>query len=204
MRCSLNSDTTTTSACWPLGLGLPSHLIVRSLTPFSAPNHSIADLLTFPLLISIARGTLTQFTLTACHLGPINLAPGMYGSSHCVVVCRSVASWPFSTKNLIMFVLSFARQTRKSFNAAPASFSTFLMPYVITYLAASVVSTFSTALLPTRLTSITSWPWGSLFGFSTLVIHESDVLDSVPLWLAAIDAHDCVGGGSVKKTFSCA
>ena len=113
-----------------------------------------------------------------------------------------------------MFVLSFACQTPKSFNAAPASLSTFLIPCVITYLAALVVSTFSTALLPTRPRSITSWLWGSLFGFSTLVIRESDVPDSVPLRLAAIpsaggvlrevdrariplaegiDAHDCVG-----------
>ena len=64
---------------------------------------------------------------------------------------------------------------------------------MITYLAALVVSTFSTALLLTRLTSITSWLWGSLFGFSTLVIRELEVLDSVPLWLAVIDAYDCVG-----------
>ncbi|PVH92700.1 hypothetical protein DM02DRAFT_619765 [Periconia macrospinosa] len=39
----------TTEACCPLGLGCPSHRIVHTSTPFSVPNRSIADLLTFPL-----------------------------------------------------------------------------------------------------------------------------------------------------------
>ena len=72
----------TTNMCWPLGLGLPSHLIIYTSTPFSIPNRSIANLLTFLLLISITKATLTQSALTVYHLGPISLTLGIYSSSH--------------------------------------------------------------------------------------------------------------------------
>ena len=42
----------------------------------------MADLLTFPLLMSITKGTLTQFALTVYHLGPTSLALGICGLSY--------------------------------------------------------------------------------------------------------------------------
>ena len=42
----------------------------------------MADLLTFPLSMFIAKGTLTQSALTAYYLGPISLALGIYGLSY--------------------------------------------------------------------------------------------------------------------------
>lgn len=48
----------------------------------SYPKRSMVDLLTFPLSLSISRGTSTQSALTAYHLGPMSLALGMRGSSN--------------------------------------------------------------------------------------------------------------------------
>jgi len=54
---SLVATLITSDACYPLGLGCPSHLIVHTSTPFSVPNRSTADLLIFPVSVSIASDT---------------------------------------------------------------------------------------------------------------------------------------------------
>ncbi|KAF2006545.1 hypothetical protein P154DRAFT_219351 [Amniculicola lignicola CBS 123094] len=114
----------TTEACCPLGLGFPSHRIVHTSTPFSVPNRSMADLLTFPLSASIASVTSIKSTLTGYHLGPTSLAPGICGSSQSAVVCRNAASLSLSTENLITLALSCVLHTRKPLTVAPASRST--------------------------------------------------------------------------------
>ncbi|PVH91599.1 hypothetical protein DM02DRAFT_663815 [Periconia macrospinosa] len=101
----------TTNACCLLGLGRPSHLIVHTSTPFSVPKCSMADWFTFPVSGSIASGTSIQSAFTACHLGPISLAPGSCSSSHSLVVCRNAASLSLSTANLITLALLFVRHT---------------------------------------------------------------------------------------------
>ncbi|KAF2187186.1 hypothetical protein K469DRAFT_705747 [Zopfia rhizophila CBS 207.26] len=54
--------------------------------------------------MSIAKCASIQSALTACHLGPISLAPGMCG--YWAAVCRNAASLSFSTENLVTFVAS--------------------------------------------------------------------------------------------------
>jgi hypothetical protein len=111
----------TTDACCLLGLGRPSQRIVHTSTPFSVSKRSIADLLTFPLSVSIASGTSIQSALTACHLGPTSLAPGICSSNYSAVVYQNITSLFFSTENLITLALLFVRHTRKSLISTSAS-----------------------------------------------------------------------------------
>ena len=169
----------------------------------------MANLLTFLLSLSIARGTSTQSALTAYHLVLMSLALGMCASSHRLVVCRNAASLFLSTKNLITLVLSFAHQTRKSFSISPASLSTSLVPYVMVCFATSVVATFSAAPPSTRLISITSWRLWSLSGFPPLIVRKRVVPDPAAPPLAAIAAHNYINGdfvnrGDTERISSCA
>lgn len=104
-----NNRCMLTSGPWP---SKPSHRAY--LHSVFRPKRSIADLLIFPLSMSIARETSTQSALTVYHLGPTSLAPGICGSSHSAVVCRNAASLSFSTENLITLEELFPRHTRKS------------------------------------------------------------------------------------------
>jgi hypothetical protein len=83
---SFVATLTTTDACCPLGLGRSSYHIVHTFTSFSVSKRSIADLLTFPLSMSIARKTSIQSALTAYYLSPTSLAPEMCSFSHSAVV----------------------------------------------------------------------------------------------------------------------
>ena len=153
---SFVATLTITNTCWLRGLSYLSHLIIYTSTLFSILKRSIANLLTFPLLISITRGTLTQSALTIYHLGPTSLVLGMCGLSYQAVICLNIASLSFSTKNLIMLALLLIRYMWKSLSIAPISLLTSFMPYAIVCFTTLVVATFSIAFKPTQLISITS------------------------------------------------
>ena len=71
-----------TNTYWPRGFSYLSYLIIHTSTPFSIPKRFIADLLTFLLLMSIAKGTLTQSILIIYYLGLTSLVLGIYSLSH--------------------------------------------------------------------------------------------------------------------------
>jgi hypothetical protein len=72
------------------------------------------------------------------------------------------------------------------------------MPYIMVYFTTSVIITFSTASLPTWLTSIISCQLGSL-EFLALVVYNKVIFSSTILLLAATDAHNGAEG-----VFGCA
>ena len=157
---SISSFITTliiTNIYQPRGLSYLSYLIIYTSILFSSPKRSIANLLTFLLLISITRGTSTQSALTTYHLGLISLALRIYNLSYQVVVYLNVALVSFSTKNLIILTLLLIRYTQKSLSIAPISLLTSFIPYTMVYFTTLVVATFSITSLPAQLTSITSY-----------------------------------------------